>query len=147
MHRHGTYQRRKHPTGSETVTVQRYLDPRRGRTASVLPEDCVPYRPVPAARLEAHFDQNAEIGPGPDPPAKVVEAGCLSRAWKRLAARQDPLRRAFGQLLGPCRTTVEELWRELRRAKTTLGAMLGFLFDGHNLSLLGAYACSVDWRR
>lgn len=147
MHRHGCYYRRKHPTGPETIAIQRYLDPRTGRTASVLPENRVPYRPVEASRLEAHFDQCAGIGSGPDPPPEMIEAGCLRRAWKRLTLRQDPLRRAFGQLIGAYRTSVKELWCEIRQARSTLGAILGFLFERHNLSLLGSYACSVDWRK
>jgi len=147
MHRHGHYHRRKDPTGEQTVAVARFLDPSTGRTASVLPESCVPYRPVQAARLAGHFDEQAGIGHGLDPPADEIEAGCLRRAWQRLTLRQDPLRRAFGQLIDSCRTSVEELWREINRAKSTLGAILGFLFQRHNLSLLGNYTCSIDWRK
>ena len=39
--------------------------------------------------MEAFFNEQAEDGTGPDPPPKVLEAGCLRRAWQRFQSRID----------------------------------------------------------
>ena len=147
MRKHATYKRYRSVDSSEKITIERYFDPTTGRTASVLPQGCVPYRPLPASRLEPHFDQCSGEGKGLDPPPKQIEAGCLRRAWKRLALRQDPLRRAFDQLIPSTLACVKALWSAIRKAKSTLGEIFSFLFDKHNISLLGQYRCSVDWRK
>ena len=141
LHFHGTYERLKRPTGQETTTIDRYKDPTTNRTYSILPPEHIPYRPVEVERLVADFDQRAERGCGPDPPPKEVEAGCLRRAWKRLGLRSSRLRQAFGQLIDAVIASPEELWRQIRAAKTSLPDILGFLFQNHNVSLLGDYRC------
>ena len=147
MHLHGSYSRRKHPTGSEIISIPRYRDPPVGRTASVLPDGCLPYRPVQAERLQTHFDHCSGAHQGLDPPANVVEAGCLRRAWLVLGSRQKLLRSAFGQLVDACLSSVEELWCQIRRARSTIPEILTFLFETHQISLFGDYVCSRDWRK
>lgn len=141
MHFHGTYDRRKGPTGDATTRIDRYLDPTNGRTVSILPPEHLPYRPVEAERLVADFDQRAARGSGPDPPPRIIEAGCLQRAWERFRGRSSRLRQSFGQLIDAAITSPEELWRQIRAAKTSLPQILGFLFKNHNVSLLGDYCC------
>jgi hypothetical protein len=141
MHRHGSYSRWENVSGQNRIPVQRYLCRPCGHTISVLPKQCLPYRPVPVCRLEADFNRRAEIGQGPDPPPGELEAGCLRRAWNRFAQRLSRLRGAFDQLLDVATHSAEELWRQIRRAKTSLPAILNFLAQRHKISLLGDYRC------
>jgi hypothetical protein len=107
----------------------------------VIPEQVLPYRPVEADRIQAHFDQKAGAGTGLDPPPSITEAGCLERAWSRLAARSATLKHVFGQLLPATIKTAGHLWTEMRRAKASLVKILHFLAETRNISLLGDYAC------
>jgi len=50
MHRHGCYHRYARPVGGEELAIQRYWCPDCGLTLSVLAEECLPYRPLEAAR-------------------------------------------------------------------------------------------------
>jgi hypothetical protein len=110
-------------------------------TISVLPANRLPYRPLEGARLEAHFNQQAEVGSGPDPPPAQLEAGCLRRAWKRLGTRVAILQNAFGPLIAHVIDSANALWKELRLAKGTLSGILHYLAAGHKRSLLGDYRC------
>jgi hypothetical protein len=110
-------------------------------TISILPVDRLPYRPLAGARLTAFFDAQAGIGSGPDPPPGQLEAGCLRRAWARFQARVLPLKEAFGLLLPSRISEPGPLWRALRLAKKTLAALLGFLAQTRQISLLGDYRC------
>lgn len=146
VHRHGTYERFADPAGAqqeeEEESIQRYRCPFCGLTLSVLPPHRLPYRPVRAERLRADFDQRAEIQTqGLDPPPRVVEAGCLQRAWSALAARVKTLKEAFGQLV--CSTVSEgaSLWVNLRQSFDSVAKMLCFLSEHHRISLLGNYRC------
>jgi hypothetical protein len=112
-----------------------------GATVSVLPESFLPYCPVPTDRMQASLDQKAGIGAGPDPPPSQKEAGCLKRAWSRLAARSVPLRQLCGQLLAASIASTEDLWIEIRRAMGSLREILQWLAKTRNTSLLGDYAC------
>jgi hypothetical protein len=107
----------------------------------VIPEQVLPYRSVEADRLQAHFDQKAEAGTGPDPPPSITETGCLERAWSQLKARSARLRHVFGQLLPAIIQSTGHLWREMRRSKASLVKILHFLADTRKVSLLGDYAC------
>lgn len=107
----------------------------------MLPVERLPYRPLEGARLEAHFNAQAQIGSGPDPPPGVLEAGCLRRAWTRFQTRVSTLREAFGLLIPSVISDATQLWKQLRLAKETLAAILGFLAQTRNLSLLGDYRC------
>ena len=85
------------PVGTEQdekESIQRYLCPPCGLTFSVLPPHRLPYRPIRAERLQGDFDRRAGIQTqGLDPPPRVVEAGCLQRAWSALTARVNTLKR------------------------------------------------------
>ena len=141
MHRHGCYHRYARPVGKERLAIQRYWCPDCELTISVLPVDCLPYRPLEGPRVQAFFDAQAGIGSGPDPPPGVLEAGCLRRAWTRFQTRVSTLKEAFGQLISSMISGPEHLWEQVRLAKETLAAILGFLAQSRNLSLLGDYRC------
>ena len=121
--------------------MQRYWCPGCGLTISVLPVDRLPYRPLEGLRLEAYFNAQAGIGSGPDPPPGVLEAGCLRRAWTRFQTRVSTLKEAFGQLIPSVISEAAHLWKQMRLAKETLAAILGFLARTRNISLLGDYRC------
>jgi hypothetical protein len=142
VHRHGHYQRYADPEGAERERIQRYLCPPCGLTFSVLPPHRLPYRPVRAERLQADFDRRAGIQTnGLDPPPRVVEAGCLQRAWSALAARVTTLKGAFGQLVESTVSGVAPFWASLRRSLDSVPKMLCFLSEHHCISLLGNYRC------
>jgi len=91
--------------------------------------------------MEAFFNAQAGIGSGPDPPPGPLEAGCLRRAWTRFQTRVSTLKEAFGLLIPSVISGAAQLWEELRLAKETLAAILGYLAQTRNLSLLGDYRC------
>ena len=142
VHRHGYYERYADPEESLKERIQRYLCPVSGLTFSVLPPHRLPYRAVRAERLQAHFDQRAGIQTqGLDPPPRVVEAGCLQRAWSALTARVTTLKEAFGQLVDSKVSEVASLWASLRQSFDSVPKMLCFLSEHHHISLLGNYRC------
>jgi hypothetical protein len=141
MHRHGCYHRYDQPTGREKFPVQRFLCPQCGCTVSVLPENRVPYRPLPVKRLQSAFDAQAGVSSGLDPPPEPVEAGCLQRAWTRFLTRVERLKNAFGQTLPAGLDHGTQLWRELRRGVGSAEQMLRLLAQSCKCSLLGDYAC------
>jgi hypothetical protein len=51
------------------------------------------------------------------------------------------LKEAFGLLIASVISSPEHLWQQMRLAKETLAAILGFLAQTRNLSLLGDYRC------
>jgi len=118
------------------------LEQVRARGVSVLPPHRLPYRAIRAERLQADFDCRAGIQTqGLDPPPRVVEAGCLQRAWSALAARVKTLKEAFGQLISSTVAEVASLWASLRRSSDSVPKMLCFLSEHHRISLLGNYLC------
>ena len=146
VHRHGTYERFADPAGSkdeeEEESVQRYLCRPCGLTFSVLLPHRLPYRPIRVVRLQAEFDKRAGIQTqGPDPPPRVVEAGCLQRAWSVLTKRVTTLKDAFGQLVSSTVSDSASLWANLRQSFDSVGKMLCFLSEHHRISLLGNYRC------
>ena len=141
MQRHGSYQRYAQPTGEQRFSIQRYRCVACGRTVSVLPANRLPYRPLEAQRLGAHFDAQAEVGSGPDPPAQQVEAGCLERAWKRFLTRVEVLKNALGQILPLGIGNAQELWKQLRCCLGSTAAILRELAEPGKRSLLGDYRC------
>jgi primosomal replication protein N len=110
-------------------------------TISVMPADHLPYRPLEGARVEAFFDARAELGSGPDPPPAELEAGCLRRAWTRFQTRVSTLKEAFGLLIPSVISGPAHLWKQMRLAKGSLAAILGFLAQNCKISLLGDYRC------
>lgn len=146
VHRHGCYERYADPAGAkqpeERERIQRYLCLPCGLTFSVLPPHRLPYRPIRAERLQGDFDQRAGIQtPGLDPPPRVVEAGCLKRAWSALTARLKPLKDAFGQLVSSTVAEVAPFWVSLRQSFDSVSKMLCFLSEHHRISLLRDYRC------
>ncbi len=142
VHCHGHYKRYADPEGGKKEQVFRYLCPPCGRTISVLEPHRLPYRAIRAERLAGDFDQRAGIQTqGLDPPPRVVEAGCLRRAWSALSARVTVLQEAFGQLIESSVSEVAPLWRSLRLAMDSVPRMLRFLSEHHWISLLGNYRC------
>ena len=121
--------------------MQRYWCPQCELTISVLPAERLPYRPLEGVRVQSYFDARAGIGSGPDPPPAELEAGCLRRAWTRFQTRVSILKEAFGLLVSSVISKPEQLWEQMRLAKETLAAILGFLTQTRNLSLLGDYRC------
>ena len=136
------YERYADPEGSEEESIQRYLCRPCGLTFSVLPPHRLPYRSVRAERLQADFDQRAGIQTqGLDPPPRVVEAGCLQRAWSALTARVTTLKEAFGQLVSSTVSDGASFWASLRQSFDSVPKMLCFLSEHHRISLLGNYRC------
>ena len=82
---------------------------------------------VTGPRLEAHFNAQAEVGTGPDPPPDELEAGCLRRAWTRFQTRVVSLQETFGLLLASLPDSAGALWQQLRLAKGTLPGILHYL--------------------
>jgi hypothetical protein len=142
VHRHGSYKRYANPEGTEMESVQRYLCCPCGRTFSVLLPHRLPYRAVRAERLQADFDRRAGIQTqGLDPPPRVVEAGCLQRAWRALTARVSILKDAFGQRVKSTVSDGASFWASLRQSMNSVPKMLCFLSEHHRISLLGNYLC------
>jgi hypothetical protein len=142
VHRHDHYFRYADPEGSGLERIERYLCYVCGLTISVLPPHRLPYRAIRAERLQADFDCRAGIQTqGLDPPLRVVEAGCLQRAWSSLSARVKTLKETFGQLISSAVAEVASLWASLRRAQDSVPKMLCFLSEHHRISLLGNYLC------
>jgi len=110
-------------------------------TISVLPLTRLPYRPVTVARLQAFLDGQAGVGCGLDPPPDPLEAGCLRRAWARFQTRGRILQDAFGLLVASVISGAADLWKQMRRAKESLGGILHFLAQSGKRSLLGDYCC------
>ena len=142
VHRHGSYERYADPEGTSKERIERYRCRPCGLTISVLPPHRLPYRPIRTDRLQGFLDCRAGIQPqGLDPPPRVVEAGCLRRAWSSFCARVDILQEAFGQLVYQPVSEASLLWMSLRRAMDSVPRMLCFLSEHHHISLLGNYRC------
>jgi hypothetical protein len=108
----------------------------------VLPAHRLPYRPVRAERLQAYFDQRAGIQTqGLDPPPRLVEAGCLKRAWSALTGRVESLKSVFGQLVSSTVSEAAPFWVSLRQSFDSVPRMLVFLSQHNQISLLGHYRC------
>lgn len=141
VHRHGCYFRYARPSGEQTFPVQRYWCPKCELSISVLPADRLPYRSVEGGRLEAFFNEQAEVGSGLDPPPGELEAGCLRRAWARFQTRVSSLKEALGLLIARVSDSAAALWKQMRLAKATLPGILLYLAQWHQRSLLGDYRC------
>jgi hypothetical protein len=108
---------------------------------SVLSANRLPYRPVEAPRLQRYFDTQAGWASGLDPPANVVETGCLQRAWQRFGQRIQRLQDLFGQILPAVLPTAAQVWQALRQAVGSVGQILLWLARHTRSSLLGDYRC------
>lgn len=142
VHRHGSYERAADTHGDGKEKVQRYLCRVCGLTFSVLLPHRLPYRSVRAERLEADFDRRAGIRTQClDPPPRLVEAGCLQRAWSALRTRLPTLKEAFGQLVSATSSEAASFWKSLRQSFDSVSSILCFLSRHHRISLLGHYRC------
>jgi len=146
VHRHGTYERFADAAGAkdeeEQESIQRYLCRPSGLSFSVLPPHRLPYRPIRAERLQEDFDQRAGIQTKSlDPPPRVLEVGCLQRAWSALNQRVATLKDAFGQLVSSTVSDGASLWANVRESMDSVPKMLCFLSEHHRISLLGNYRC------
>ncbi len=138
MHRHGCYERYADCDSHKRDSIQRYLCARCGLTVSVLPCEKLPYLAVSTSKMQREFDA---VASGTDPPPHTEkERGCLRRAWKRLAARVEPLRAMFGQMISTIRPDTDELWAQMRQYHNLAG-ILRFLSEHFKTSLLADYRC------
>lgn len=142
VHRHGYYERYTDPEETLKERIQRYLCRPCGLSFSVLPPHLLPYRSIRAERLQGDFDKRAGIQTqGLDPPPRVVEAGCLQRAWSALTKRVTTLKDAFGQLVSSTVSDGASFWASLRQSFDSVAKMLCFLSEHHRISLLGNHRC------
>jgi hypothetical protein len=140
IHRHDRYERygdcdEQNP---RLVKIERFLCVLCGHTLSVLPDDLLPYRAVPASLVEKHFD--AQANGTPPPAATEKEKGCLKRAWTRFTGRVDALLTVLGQMLKTVKPDASELWNQLR-PWGNLPKILLRLASPFKISLLHDYLC------
>ena len=113
------------------------------RTISVLPDDMLPYRPIPVSKVQSSFD--AKASGKPEPPATEVEGGCLKRAWHRFSRRLDALTSVLGQMMQTRQSTgAKRIWIQLRRLGS-LEEILRLLARKYKTSLLADYLCLKPW--
>ena len=144
IHRHGHYKRNGNCDDKEplVVTILRFLCVMCRRTLSVLRDDLLPYRAVPAPLVKKHFDAQAK---GTPPPAATEkEKGCLKRAWARFNGRVDALVTVLGQMITAVKPNAITLWKQLRRWGN-LPKILLQLAKPFKTSLLGDYLCLKPW--
>ena len=143
IHKHGSYLRNLFNGGIGQVRVQRFWCPLCRLSISVLPADCLPYRPVSVERMEQDFDQRADLSEvsALDPPVHELEGGCLQRAWKRFSTRINPLKNYLGQIISATADLRDSLWQEMRQTLGPLQDTLNKLAVANQSSLLGDYMC------
>ena len=154
LHRHRTYQRLADTTGQDTVTVHCFRCPRCNLHFGIIPAGMLPYRCLPAGRLEEHLDASHGVsrpvaGEGArPPPASEADRGCLERAEKKLLGRVPFLRGCLGQML-PVLDDEDPggFWRALRMIGR-LGEILLLLAAKFKTSLLACYrSLKPRWAR
>jgi hypothetical protein len=145
IHRHDTYERYGDcdDINPLILVILRFLCVPCGHTISVLPDNVLPYRAVPAPLVEKHFD--AKSNDTPEPPANEKEKGCLKRAWNRFGQRVAALATVLGQMLQIRAQAPKPLWSALRQ-RGNLPAILLQLARPFNTSLLHDYLCIKPWR-
>lgn len=143
VHCHGGYFRSANcHEQTASKRVPRYLCYPCGHTISVLPEGCLPYRPVSVSQVQESFD--ARVLGTPEPPQPEQERGCLKRAWARFRQRVEALLAVLGQMIETVSPDASELWKLLRRFGN-LEAILHLLGRDFKTSLLGDYRCLKPW--
>ena len=149
MHRHGSYDRYKSPSGTEREDVQRFLCVPCGKTVSVLNDNRLPYRSIHVDQLETWMDWL--FCGGPEPPVKEIERDCLKRATRCFVRNSPSLREALGQMVKDIGAEAKSLWRnlhrlgDLREILRILQEKIKFSKNGRGLSLLGSYVCLAAW--
>jgi len=144
IHRHGHYQRYANCNDNEEEDIGRFLCLPCGHTISVLPDHRLPYRAVPAALVEQHFDAQVNPSEAKKSPASEKEKGCLKRAWARFKQRVVSLTASLGQMISVLRPNAPQLWKQLRQ-QSNLPAILRQLAAPFNTSLLHDYLCLLPW--
>jgi hypothetical protein len=142
VHRHDHYERFDNCNDDTLVTIGRFLCVVCLRTLSVLPDDMLPYRAVPAPLLEQDFD--ARSGQGAAPLVTENEKGCLKRAWHRFVQRGITFVSLLGQMMQFANREAKPIWNQLRRWGN-LATILLRLGRPFNTSLLHDYRCLVPW--
>jgi hypothetical protein len=144
IHCHGSYKRYGncddiHPV---LLVILRFLCVCCGHTISVLPDEVLPYRAVPATQVETHFD--AQANGTEEPSATEKEKGCLKRAWARFGGRVEALLAVLGQMISSVKPCAPEFWNQLRQ-RGNLQAILLDLAGPFKTSLLHDYRCLKPW--
>jgi hypothetical protein len=144
IHRHDEYERYGNCDDKKPliVVIFRFRCVRCRRTLSVLPDDLLPYRAVPAPLVEKPFDALAKGTP--KPAATEKEKGCLKRAWASFSGRIEPLIALLGQMIRPVKPCAADLWLQLRQWGN-LTTILVQLAEPFKTSLLGDYRCLKPW--
>lgn len=143
IHLHGRYLRYANcHEATPSIPIPRYLCYPCGHTISVLPEGCLPYRPVSVSQVQESFDAKA-LGTR-EPAQSEKERGCLKRAWARFRQRVAALLAVLGQMIESVNPNASELWKQLRRFGN-LEAILHLLGGKFKTSLLGDYRCLQAW--
>ena len=145
IHHHGHYLR--HGDCDSLTPLEcifRFLCVFCARTISVLPDYLLPYRPIPAPKLQEYFD--AKSNGQPPPPATEKERGCLKRAWVRFTRRTAALAATLGQMVQLVLCEPRPIWLQLRRWGN-LSNILRLLGRPFNISLLHDYRCLLPWPR
>ncbi len=138
VHSHGGYKRHAKADGDKKEKIPRWFCTAGCGTISVLPDTLVPYRSVGTDLLERWFDAEF-MGRGP-PTVTEKEKGCLKRALTRFLQRIPSLTEVLGQMIDAVSPTATQLWVQLRKLRK-LSAILRFLTENFNTSLLGSYQC------
>ena len=144
VHGHGSYDRFENCNSSEQEAIRRFLCVVCGHTFSVLPDGFLPYRPISVAKVQAHFDAQANPGQGRENSVTENEKGCLKRAWARFKQRVCSLTATLGQMIEAVKPTASQLWNQLRR-QSNLTQILLQLAKPFNTSLLADYRCLIPW--
>ena len=144
IHGHGSYERYANCDDNKLEEIPRFLCAPCGHTISVLPDDRLPYRAVPALLVEKHFDAEANPGEAKKPPATEKEKGCLKRAWTRFKQRVVSLTASLGQMISVLKPNAPQLWKQLRQ-QGNLPTILRQLAHPFNTSLLHDYLCLLPW--
>jgi hypothetical protein len=144
VHAHAHYDRCENCNNSDQAAVARFLCLPCGHTISVLPDRFLPRRAISVAKVEEHFDAQANPGQGRENAVTENEKGCLKRAWARFKQRVCSLTATLGQMIEAVKPSASQLWNQLRR-KSNLTQILLQLANPFNTSLLADYHCLIPW--
>ena len=94
--KHGTYERYVHPHGNAKVAISRHLCKFTGKTLSVLPDNMLPYWPLPVSDLDEHFERrSAGEERSAAEPGRNHDNNCRC-TWRDAANSPRPTGRASG---------------------------------------------------
>jgi hypothetical protein len=141
LHRHGFYKRYANVHADTKVAIYRFLCKFTGKTLSILPDDMLPYWPLPVPELDDHFQRRSTAGDEDSEEPARTSNELPERAWVRFcsATRLQSLAQYFGQRL-PLGQSPKALWQSIKRTGGTLQEILCELAQAGR-SLLGDYQC------